>query len=333
MKFFRSREIKKMCIAMIFIGVVLTGVGFAFHPVAGGAAFSTSIIFLCIFLFYTKKRYDAIADLTFAINQVLHGANPDSISDNQEGELYILKSELGKMASTLMEQAEALNQDKVFLSEVLSDISHQLKMPLTSMNLISSLMRKSDLSEAERMGLLRDMVNLLSRMDWLVASLLKISKMDAGTVYFKKEDVFVHEIVLAAAKPLQIAMEIKRQKFSILGDENLAFLGDRSWTTEAIGNILKNCMEHTPECGRIDVRYEQTSIYTSIIVEDTGTGISEGDLPHIFERFYQCTDSTGIGIGLALTRMIIVQQGGTIKAENRREGGSRFAIKFYRNTV
>ena len=132
---------------------------------------------------------------------------------------------------------------------------------------------------------------------------------------------------------LLIPVELRRQELRIHADG--AFRGDLSWTCEAIGNIVKNCMEHTPEGGRIEIDAAENALYSEIIIKDNGTGISPEDLPHIFERFYKGKDSDGksFGIGLALSRMIITGQGGTVKAENRKPAGAMFTIRFYKGTV
>ena len=142
------------------------------------------------------------------------------------------------------------------------------------------------------------------------------------------------EFLHRCCMPVQVPMELHGQTLEIKG--NGSFCGDIRWSSEAVLNIVKNCMEHTPDNGRVSVIGDETAIYREIIIEDTGSGISEKDMPHIFERFYKGTDSNdkgGFGIGLALARMIITNQNGTVKAENSPEGGARFTIRFYKCTV
>lgn len=174
---------------------------------------------------------------------------------------------------------------------------------------------------------------LISRIDWLITTLLKISRLDAGTVQFKQEQVSLEELLKKSCVTLLIPMELRGQALLIHADG--AFRGDLSWTSEAIGNIVKNCMEHTPEGGRIEIDAAENALFSEIIIKDNGTGISPEDLPHIFERFYKGKDSDGksFGIGLALSRMIIAGQGGTVKAENRKPVGAMFTIRFYKGTV
>ena len=174
-------------------------------------------------------------------------------------------------------------------------------------------------------------MQLLSRIDWLVESLLKMSKMDAGTIRLQQTSVNVETLIRQAAEPLMIPMELREQTLTLQGDSQAQFTGDFSWSQEAVLNILKNCMEHTPSGGCIQAAFSENAIFTEIIIEDNGEGFAPEDLPHLFERFYKGKNASlqSVGIGLALSRMIILQQNGTLKAENRPEGGARFVIKLY----
>ncbi len=266
---------------------------------------------------------------------MLHSNTPIKFKKYREGELSILESELSKMTLRLREQALALTSEKKLLANSMADISHQIRSPLTSSNLILSLLREQNLPVPRRQQLTQELAQLLSRIDWLVESLLKISKMDAGTIPFKRDPILVADLIRHAAEPLLIPMELRSQTLTLdSGDHASAppqFLGDYSWSTEAVLNILKNCMEHTPAGGSIHVSFSQNTIFTEIVIEDNGPGFDAKDLPHLFERFYKGKNASeqSVGIGLALARMIITRQNGTLKAENRPEGGARFILKFY----
>ena len=160
-----------------------------------------------------------------------------------------------------------------------------------------------------------------------------MSKLDAGTVQFVEETVPAERLLRLAAEPLLVPVELREQELIIEGTG--MFTGDVSWTSEAVTNILKNCMEHTPAGGRIAVKAQENPLYFEIVISDNGSGIHEDDLPHIFERFYKGKNSDGksFGIGLALARMIVTSQNGTVKAENMREGGARFTLRFYKGAV
>ena len=154
-----------------------------------------------------------------------------------------------------------------------------------------------------------------------------------GTVQFKKENVSMATLINKSCAPLLVPIELRGQELAIKAEGD--FIGDLSWTCEAIGNIVKNCMEHTPEGGKIEIEASENALYTEIVIKDNGTGIAKEDMPHIFERFYKGKDSDdkSFGVGLALARMIIASQKGTVKAENRKPTGAMFSIRFYKGTV
>ena len=183
------------------------------------------------------------------------------------------------------------------------------------------------------MELTGELRSLLARTDWLVETLLKISKLDAGTVVLGKEAVSVRELISRAAEPIAIPMDLRNQQLMVncAGEQ---FRGDLIWTAEALGNILKNCMEHTPEGGTITVTAKETALFTQIIVEDTGSGFDPKDIPHLFERFYKGSNASqnSYGIGLALARTIVTAQNGSVQAMNG-STGAKFVIKFYKQVI
>ena len=172
-------------------------------------------------------------------------------------------------------------------------------------------------------------------MDWLIEELLKMAKLDAGTVSMKKKTVNVSDLLKKSVQDFLIPMELREQNLVIDCTDMVSLRGDEYWLREAVGNIVKNCMEHTPAGGEICIRAAENHLYTEITVSDNGAGIDKEDLPHIFERFYKGKNSadSSVGIGLALARMIVVAQEGTLSATNRINGGAKFEIRFYKGTV
>lgn len=331
--FFRNPEIKTDLFLWLCITAVFSALGFWMGIKVGILVLSLGVVTMVIHFLRTKKRYRKIKKLSGELDAMLHYQTPIPFEDYTEGELSVLQSELSKMTLRLVEQADKLEQDKVYLSDTMADISHQLRSPLTAMQLSLSLLKDPKTSEERKQSLYRELGQLLARINWLVESLLKMSKMDAGTAYLVKEEVPVSQLIKEASEPLLVPMELREQTLTVeteSGEES--FLGDLAWTTEAVQNVLKNCMEHTPQGGHVWVHCAENAIYTELVIEDNGSGFAKEDLPHIFERFYKGKESgsQSVGIGLALARMIFAQQNATIKAENRTEGGARFVVRFYK---
>lgn len=280
----------------------------------------------------------ALHGLSEQITLILDDGGYDNIGGFQkykEGELAVLESQIGKLVNLLREQAEGLKKDKVVLQNALADISHQLKTPMTSLHLIVAMLADEDLEQEQRMSYVEHGTQLLNRIDWLVSTLLKLSRLDAGTLKFGKERVEFQKLEEEVVRQIEIPMELKNLELVRNIQENSGFEGDFKWTEEAVLNILKNCTEHTPENHRLYLTMTENTIYSEIVIEDEGPGIPAEERRKIFERFYQGknTSEGSVGIGLALSADLIRKQNGTVKAENRKEGGARFVIRFYRQVV
>lgn len=334
MKFLRNPEVKKSLIWHGIISAIAAVAAFVWDERFGVFVLSLCAVFTAVHCITTYRRYKCIYNLSADIDRILHG-DDENISLNRyaEGELGILQSEIHKMTVRLREQKQQLVNDKVYLADSIADISHQIRTPLTSINLLVHRLSESGLSEEKRIKLSHELMSLLSRIDWLITALLKISKLDAGTVQFKKENVTLSELINKTAEPLLVPIELRNQNLSINAEGG--FSGDVSWTQEALGNILKNCMEHTPSEGVLQITANENALFSEIVISDNGCGIDKEDMPHIFERFYKGknSDDKSFGIGLALARMIITAQNGTVKAENNTSGGARFTVRFYKGTV
>lgn len=334
MSILNEPDIRRGILADIGIGAAVSAVSFSSGIAAGIAALASCIIYTVIHAITNVRRYRAIARLSSSIDRILHGQDEILFTDSREGELAILTSEVTKMTVRLREQTDALAADKVRLTDAIADISHQLRTPLTSMNLTVSLLSEDGLSDERRLRLTRDLSRSLRRIDWLIDALLKISKIDAGTVGFRSERVSVAELIRRAAAPLMIPMELRGQEIRVHADSE-EYTGDMQWSVEAIGNILKNCVEHTPEGGSIEISSTENALFTEIVISDSGAGFTPGDIPHLFERFYRGknADAASVGIGLALARTVITAQNGTVAASNGKNGGAQFTVRFYKNIV
>ncbi|NLX63294.1 MAG: HAMP domain-containing histidine kinase [Clostridiaceae bacterium] len=332
MSFFRNPEIQKSLIFYILLILILTIAGFLLGYYNGLIVLTISILFTFLHFLITFRRYKKLAELGSDIDRILHGDDSIDLAEYSEGEMSFLQSEISKLTVQLRNQAWALKKDKQYLADSIADISHQIRTPLTSINIMLSLLSKPDLPEERKTALFNELETLLGRIDWLITTLLKISRLDTGTVKFKKEKIMVSRLISLAVAPIAISLELREQVINTEISGNESFTGDLSWTVEAIENILKNCMEHTQKGGVITITACETPLFTEIVIKDNGPGIDKEDLPHLFERFYKGknSDSQNYGIGLALARMIIVNQNGTIKAENAPEGGAKFTIRFYK---
>lgn len=291
------------------------------------------VILTGLYAFYTARRYRKIDNLNDYLAQVLAGAQKPTLDDQEEGELSLLRTNIYKATSTLQYQKEILSNDKKQLAIAIADISHQLKTPLTSMMVMNDLLKDEEDSEKRR-EFINTQSSQLDRMNWLIQTLLKLSKLDAGTIELKKEDVQAEELIEEAVKPFAIQFDLKNLK--LRKDVSKGIIRcDKNWTVEALQNIIKNCMEHMEEGGELSVTTNDTNIYSEIVIKDTGCGIAAEDLPHIFERFYRGKNAgkDSVGIGLALSKTIVEEEQGEILAESTEGVGTKFVIKLYKTII
>ena len=313
--------------------------------------FVTGLIVTVIFIILTNRRYRALANMAANLDRVLAGERDIRLRDMSEGELAILSSEIDKVIARLNLTVDELQAEKLALSDALADISHQLKTPLTSIAISTELIRDRLSARGDSEDLverLRLIQTLQARVEDLVAALLKLARIDAGVIKLVCGDVDARELVRKSFEPLAIAFDIADVRFSADVQDGASYEGDLTWSVETLENILKNCMEHTPAGGCVSVRVTEDVLACRIRIEDTGPGIAESDLPHIFERFYRGSrdanatpsevNPAGVGIGLALSKSLVTAQGGTLTAENLRDEngnitGAAFNLVFFKTVV
>ena len=325
----RNKEIRQFIVVFVAIAIVFVVIGFSICLTAGILIIIFAAALGAVFFLFTKARYNSIAKISEQIDRVLHHTDALYINETDEGELSILQSEITKMTLRIREQNDALKREKEHLADSLADIAHQLRTPLTSANLILSLL-ENEPEEDKRKALLREAEELFSQMDWLLRSLLKLSRLDAGIVTFQSAPIDVHAFIHSVLRPFMIPMELHNITLEIDVPNEVTILGDAGWLSEAIQNILKNCIESIGDNGKIKITCEDTLLFTQITIHDSGAGFEQKDLPHLFDRFYRGKkdNASGYGIGLALCKIIITRQDGKKKKKNHPHGGAIFAIRF-----
>lgn len=290
------------------------------------------ILILVLVVRYFKSIYNDLSDMTKYVYYSSEGKPFDMKNKNQEGQIGLLKTELLKMTTILNEKVELLKREKIFLNNTISDISHQLKTPMTSLIMLNDLLY-NDVPYEVKIDFLNKIKNQLNRMDWLIKSMLKLSKVEAKVINFKKDKVKFSELIHRAMQSMKIAMEIKNQKLTIEGSDNISYIGDIDWSVEALVNIIKNCVEHTPEFGNITITYKENPLFSELIIKDDGEGIHKKDIPHVFKRFYRGRSSSkedSVGIGLAMSKSIIESQNGDIYVNSEKGKGTEFHIIFHK---
>ena len=296
---------------------------------------STLIVFiliLSIIVFkYNHSESKKINEITKYIEEINRGNYKLNIEENTEDELSILKNELYKITIKLKEVAENSQKDKTTLKDSLSDISHQIKTPITSiLIMLDNILSDENMPEDIKKDFIKDIKREIVNIKFLVESILKLSKIDSNSIKFIKKEVFIKDIINEAVKNVSMLSELKNIEIIVLGDDSIKTICDLKWQVEAITNILKNCIEHSYENKKIYINYNQNNMYTELKIEDNGTGIDAKDLPHIFERFYKGKNSSSdsVGIGLALSKSIIESNNGYIQVDSKLNKGTTFIIKY-----
>lgn len=292
--------------------------------------FIGTIFLIFLFLRFNAKKDREINKITKCLEEINKRNYKIDIEEMSEDELSILKNELYKVTIKLKEDAENSKQAKKDLKDTLADISHQLKTPITSILIIlDNIIDNPDMDKNTREDFIRDIKRELLNMNFLALNLLKLSKLDSNTVHFLKKEVSLNEIVTSSIKNVSPLCDLKNITIVKNLELGIKINCDLNWQVEAITNILKNCVEHSNENSKIDIMTTTNKVYSSIEIRDYGPGISQKDLPHIFERFYKgaSSSSNSIGIGLSLAKKIIESNNGLIMVDTSKKG-TTFTIKY-----
>lgn len=331
MRFFRNREVRRQGILSGGIVLVMAAAARGISGEAAAAVLMTGSALMAVFLFYTWRRYETIRKLSESLDEILHTGNTIELRHFREGDLEILRDEIGKLLLRMERQSQLLKEDREQLAEALADISHQIRTPLTSLGLMAERLRSREGQDAAQRSVLREMTGQIGRISWLVDTLLKLSRLDAGVMTLQMERFLAADMVKEAIRPFEVSAELHDQKICVSGGEKMEIQGDRAWTMEALQNVVKNGLEHTPDGGMLRIEMQETALYGQIAVVDSGEGIAPEDMPHLFERFYKGKHAKkdSFGIGLALARAILAEENAVIFAENSPGAGGRIVLRFY----
>lgn len=298
---------------------------------AGLSVLAAGGILLVAFFLFLKERERRLAELTEYMGRVSRHDYSLALSENSEDELSHLKNELYKITVMLKEAAERDRIQREAVQESVSDISHQLKTPLTSVQiLLDNLLEDGEMEASVRLHFLEEISRQIEGINWLIGALLKLSRLHADVVEFSHERIRVTDMMEEICRKLAVLAEVKEVTLLIQGKKNAFIWGDYQWNTEALMNIIKNAIEHSKSRTAVTISIAENEVYTEITVKDCGEGIAPEDLKHIFERFYRAGNAAkdSVGIGLAMAKAIIEKQGGYIMVDSKEGEGTVFIIKY-----
>ena len=339
MKILASRTIKRLflCVASADGGfIVLTflcmnlQVKNALVYVMIAAICMMAAVFVFLYLYF-REQNKIMKDAISRVRDYISGDRDVRLECNEEGELYRLFHEVNSLASILNAHGENEERAKKFMKDTISDISHQLKTPLAALNIYNGLLQQEaeDVSEIKEFTALSE--KELDRIESLVQNLMKITKLDSGTIIFEKKMENISEMMDYIERHFACQAQQEGKKLSFSGDEKVMFFCDQNWLTEAISNLVKNALDHTKEGDSIQVEWRESASILHILIRDSGRGIHPEDMPHIFKRFYRSRfskDKQGVGLGLPLAKAIIEAHSGTIEVDSQLGRGTVFTVNF-----
>lgn len=328
-----ARRLVEIIFGILAVGTLLLQLlirGTASLPVFLVSLLSAVGILLCVYR-YLSKQAEIEKEAEILVNSFLDGNTDARIACDEEGQIFRLFQAVNSMAAVLNARAVSEQKEKAALKNTISDISHQLKTPLSALNIYNGLIQ----NEAEELPVIKELCGSsereLDRIETLVQNLLKMAKLDAGMIVFEKSPENIGDMMRDIE--LRFACRAKQEQKALIlsGDENLSLFCDREWILEAIGNIVKNALDHTDRGDAVHIEWRQFASIVQIKVTDNGSGIHPEDLYHIFKRFYRSRyskDRQGVGLGLPLSKAIIEAHDGTIEVESKLGKGTSFAINF-----
>jgi len=349
MRIFANRKTRIFFLKILLAIVIFTAVpiGGMYYSDSGNAPVHTAyLIFLSslfmtltimvIFYGYFREQNQILEDAVAQIREYMAGDQDARIACHEEGELYRLFHEVNSLAAVLNAHTKKERQEKEFLKNTISDISHQLKTPLAALNIYNGILQ----GETEGLPTVQEFTALseqeLDRIETLVQNLLKITKLDAGTIVMDRHPENMAEMMEAVRKHFAFRAEHEGKEIRLAGDKEIMLLCDRVWMTEAVDNIVKNALDHTKEGGLVQIEWRGSASAVRLVIKDNGSGIHREDLYHIFKRFYRSRfsqDIQGIGLGLPLAKSIIEAHNGTIEVDSVEGMGTTFVIHFMKDEL
>lgn len=291
------------------------------------------IVMLILCYRYFKEQDSIMGEAVARIQEFIAGDSGARIACDEEGELYRLFHEVNSLAAILNAKAENEGKSRKFLQNTISDISHQLKTPLAALNIYNGIMQtEAKTDDLQTIGKFTDLSEQeLDRVGMLVQNLLKIAKFDAGSVVIEKNLENVAEMMTEVERHFSFRADKEKKEIVLCGEETVSFLCDRGWIEEAVGNLVKNALDHMEEGNTVWIAWKQSASAVSITVRDNGSGIHPEDLHHVFKRFYRSRfskDTQGIGLGLPLAKSVVESHNGTIEVDSRLGDGTVFVMNF-----
>lgn len=294
------------------------------------------IVFLTLYIFINKQKQNRqIDELINYLTKVQDRGTFPELTTEAEGKMLILKSEIYKLATTLKEQYSSEANKNKYMADMLSNISHQIKTPLTAITIMTDVLKGDNIDEYERRKCIVNITKQTDHITWLVQTLLALAELDAGVLVMKKEQVRLDKLIGEITDSLALLADVKDVELRTSVGSEIILECDNRWTKEALLNIIKNCLEHTGEGGRVSISASLSNLVTEIRIRDNGEGISEDDIPYIFRRFFHGDNRTADsnGIGLALSKQLIMVQNGMIDVTSKVGEGTEFIIRFYRTAT
>ena len=291
-------------------------------------------IFLTVWI-YIRRQRKVLAKADTVITRFLSGDTGQRIDSEETGDWYSLFHRINELASILSAQAEHEKQTREFLQDMISDVSHQLKTPLAALKMYDEIMAQEGTDREAIHAFSQKSLREIRRVEDVVYTLLKIARLDAGTVRMEKAEENMEMLLKDVTERFEILAAQEAKEIVLSGNSDVSLYCDALWMSEALGNVVKNALEHTKRGGKVVISWERTPLLTNIVVEDNGTGIHQEDIHNIFKRFYRSRfsqDTHGIGLGLPLAKSIVEAHQGTISVTSRVGRGSRFVLSFFHLT-